>query len=969
MEKLVLYNLVDSVNETVKSIEKDIGNNFTGDIEIAIRRLVQVLMAINSISDLAWDKIVLLEEMIVYIHELNAYLSNRNNIEFASPLRNLVVTLNTFCLIIDLSRKLDITTEFNKKVVEDIIEVLKTKTLGNIYEDPVIIEKLIKLQLPQSSIQQIKDGAANLMYESNKNKNISAILLVIKEKFISTAKQFEIKEIKVLTLSSDPSIGNWDKYNVHIDPWHGTLSNIQSQVQKYRKLQNCQFIAQFYGVCDFDIKTVNVIYEYPMNGFLDQWLYSNDVNKCLSPIAQSRIVIGITNGLMFMHSNEIVHGALQSKNVMLDAFMVPKLKFSQNVEMISSTSDAYKWKAPEYWEDRYNTINDTYAGDVYSYGIVVCEIYSKCRPWSNATDDAIKDAIAQGRTPYTNVQIPTALFNSISKCWGVAPNDRPSMALIINSSSSINRDYTTVQRLIIGFNEGYLVYSRAFAPIFPPFIKSIFSKFTINNILMTLVFYYMVIIAFYAIGATIMLWAVPVLAILFLAIAFTSIFMTFYGLHSFYKNKNANNFYFSILFICLAVAIINFVISPKICHITDLTSCLYIANECGSLVLLHTVYNIILLLIIKYLQIDKDTRILDYFVNSWDEHGRPTSFVQRVPSIVPSVVLLRHSIAKWILGFFYLINILNVVVTYTILDGLGYLYLPIYSDIVIAVISIVSVSSTIVGMVGLRRKNAVLIFQFLQIILILLVIALTFITNMVCDDFADAYIDRNGDSSYFNRHFMVSICKFCLQDIEGALFIWFIVNVIFTRILQRILTDEQNTPIIDLLLPKLVLKRKFKFGIYFLYFLLLVAIATNSMMINTFRTYYYYKMTRCYQIIAALVIAVMIGFSGLKWKRNVMEFIGLAVYVITVVQLFKFVNKDSFCLDFAKKGNATPDAVLLDYCDKVVRFEGIAVVVWILVIYKLLILLHKYGNDGFVQLGDEHEEALVNGIAQAQDRQ
>ena len=943
MENLHLLNLIDSAKEIIDVLEKSSGDNFTSDINTVIHRLTEMLVPTStSPNDLGLEQVLLILQMIIFIQKLSTYLTNSNNLEFSGSLHKLVVAMNTFTIISDLSRILDIETEFNRSIVNEIIQVLQTKTLSNIYEDFAIISNLNKLHLPQNHIQAMKDATHHQIKESNKNKNRAAVLLIVKHKLITKSKQFEIKEIKVVTDPSDPSIGKWNNMVVYLEIHSSVLSTTLSEIQFYKKLQNCQFIAQLYGICALDDKTMNICYEYPKSGFLDQLLYSNDLNKSISPIAQSQIVQGIAKGLLFMHSNNIVHGFLESKHIMLDAFMIPKLKIPLHK---SSAAISLKWKAPEYWENE--SIVNTCAGDVYSFGIVVCEIFSKCRPWSNFTDDAIKNAILNGDAPYPNEQIPVVMFESITKCWCTSPIERPTMFQIVNSlnntysNQSIRSELATLDELINEFYNGIAAFTNALSPVVPSLFKTIFNKFTIYNIMMVLIYYNMVVLDVYAIQSTSILWIVPLLGILFLIIAISSISMTFYGLYSWYMRKNVSKLHASIQFICLIAVIINFGTFGTFCqNIPNFTNCFYFANTWGLNVLLSIVYTIILLLIIIYFKIDQDTRILNNFNISQEEHGRPI-----VNNAVSSTVSTRNHIVHWILGFIYLINILTIVFVYANLDALGYLYLPLYSQILVLAISIVSASSTVVGMLGLHRnKNAIPMFQILQIISILLIIALFTMTSMVCYDFTDTYIARNGESPFYNRRDLISNCKNRFQDIEGTLAIWFIINITLTRMLQRILNDNQSTRIIDLLLPNLDLTRKSKIGISFVYFLLLVPLGVTILFKESGK-YVDYASSQYLKIAIFLVFGLIIGLMGLKHNKNGILYVNVMLVIAIIIQEMTIMNENWICTEYSKNG-------MFEYCITWVAFIGYIIMGWLAVSILVISLICKYGKEGFVQLGD-----------------
>ncbi|CAM9535892.1 unnamed protein product [Ectocarpus sp. 12 AP-2014] len=163
------------------------------------------------------------------------------------------------------------------------------------------------------------------------------------------------------------------------------------------------------------------------------------------PEKQSRMIIGdICAGMMFLHSKETVHGDLKSANVLLDGAGRAKIgdfgtsRWSQHTNSTGlatyttksnqKTQMSFNWSAPEVLDATVST----HASDVYSFGIVAWEVFSRELPWANLAHpkDVYIHVVLKGLRPKFPADAPADMISMATACWAAEPSARPTFTAI-----------------------------------------------------------------------------------------------------------------------------------------------------------------------------------------------------------------------------------------------------------------------------------------------------------------------------------------------------------------------------------------------------------------------------------------------------------------------------------------------------------------------------------------------------------
>ncbi|KAK2408995.1 receptor kinase protein Xa21 [Trifolium repens] len=176
----------------------------------------------------------------------------------------------------------------------------------------------------------------------------------------------EMIAVKVIDLQSDVKSKSFD---------------IECNAMKNLRHRNLVKIIS--GCSNLDFKAL--VMEFMSNGSVDKWLYSH--NYCLNFLQRLNIMIDVASALEYLHhgsSFPVVHCDIKPTNVLLDENMVAhvsdfgiaKLMDEGQSKTHTETLATIGYLAPEYGSSGIVSVK----GDVYSYGIMLMEIFTRKKP-------------------------------------------------------------------------------------------------------------------------------------------------------------------------------------------------------------------------------------------------------------------------------------------------------------------------------------------------------------------------------------------------------------------------------------------------------------------------------------------------------------------------------------------------------------------------------------------------------------
>ncbi|KAF9789191.1 kinase-like domain-containing protein [Thelephora terrestris] len=160
------------------------------------------------------------------------------------------------------------------------------------------------------------------------------------------------------------------------------------------------------------------------------------------------IMIGVAEGISYLHSNNVIHGDLKGPNILFDNTGVPKitdfgvssitLNIHTNNASTPNSGFSMRWTAPEILEPPNNDpIRPTKASDVYAFAMVVIEIFTGKHPFPEESDQNVYLMVTKGKRPSkpagaSKSGLSSAGWKIVEDCWNKKRDKRPDMQAVVN---------------------------------------------------------------------------------------------------------------------------------------------------------------------------------------------------------------------------------------------------------------------------------------------------------------------------------------------------------------------------------------------------------------------------------------------------------------------------------------------------------------------------------------------------------
>ncbi|ESO06664.1 hypothetical protein HELRODRAFT_64650 [Helobdella robusta] len=214
-------------------------------------------------------------------------------------------------------------------------------------------------------------------------------------------------------------------------------SNIRREIQLMNKLSHPNVI-KFFGVCIVD-GHMHALVEYINGGSLEQLLA--DRNVPLSWTLRIHLACDIAKGVKYLHASGYMHRDLTSKNILIKKYpdgktvaVVADLGLADKIPSLLSNSapvivGSPYWMAPECIAGKkYNE-----KADVFSYGIVLCEIIARVEADPDILPRTKKYGVDYVEFSKMSSDCPLHFLHQAFICCQIDPSKRPSFWKIVGS--------------------------------------------------------------------------------------------------------------------------------------------------------------------------------------------------------------------------------------------------------------------------------------------------------------------------------------------------------------------------------------------------------------------------------------------------------------------------------------------------------------------------------------------------------
>ena len=204
------------------------------------------------------------------------------------------------------------------------------------------------------------------------------------------------------------------------------------------------------------VQLIGIVWEPNNHGILMEFMPNGDLENFISVyklhcLLKAEILYEISQGISYIHSlpKQITHNDLKASNILISDNFVAKISDfgladwrSCTIELTANKQEnidvkkkiraaTYTHLSPERWRDIEKT---TSKSDVYSFAIIIWEIYCEKRPFSGCTDSGmIKQAVISGTRPNIEVlnDMPPKITKMMVDCWDDNPDIRPPMTTVM----------------------------------------------------------------------------------------------------------------------------------------------------------------------------------------------------------------------------------------------------------------------------------------------------------------------------------------------------------------------------------------------------------------------------------------------------------------------------------------------------------------------------------------------------------
>ncbi|PKY43254.1 kinase-like protein, partial [Rhizophagus irregularis] len=191
-----------------------------------------------------------------------------------------------------------------------------------------------------------------------------------------------------------------------------------------------------------DFENYILVLEYANEGNLKEYLEKKFTSLTWNNKIQ--MALDITSGLKFLHSKEIIHRDLHSKNILVNngKLLIADFGLSKKLSEVKTNSIANEMGVFAYCEPQCfkNVIyKKDEKSDIYSLGVLLWEISSGSPPFSGCKQDILYYHIKDDQREKPIKGTPPKYQQLYQECWDSKPKLRPNIEKVYEILSQLSK--------------------------------------------------------------------------------------------------------------------------------------------------------------------------------------------------------------------------------------------------------------------------------------------------------------------------------------------------------------------------------------------------------------------------------------------------------------------------------------------------------------------------------------------------
>ncbi|KAF0492199.1 kinase-like protein [Gigaspora margarita] len=236
------------------------------------------------------------------------------------------------------------------------------------------------------------------------------------------------------------------------------LEDILKEIKIHSNIEMCKNINRLLGITHDVVNNIYMlITEYADKGNLRKYLKNN--SSFMTWKQKVDFALQITNGIQYLHSENIIHGNLHSKSILINdhrnIIKITEFGFTRSLESdpLKSHLGVIAYIAPEllkpisistFLHDNSKSVGLSKSTDIYSLGILYWELVSGYPPFKNSNEIKLVEEICAGKRERRIPGTPNEYFELYSECWSGQSESRPNIEEIYRNLTKmmerINRE-------------------------------------------------------------------------------------------------------------------------------------------------------------------------------------------------------------------------------------------------------------------------------------------------------------------------------------------------------------------------------------------------------------------------------------------------------------------------------------------------------------------------------------------------